>query len=258
MNSAGILSSQNNLCWRWRPPLGERLFPRAGSCDIECSQAAKGVSESQDILVDVFGRIESFFVRLEMYTGVSLTPAMTDKMVQITVETLGVLGTATKEMEESRASEFDLRLTFPGADIGPEKFLKKVAGRTDLEDGLKKLEKLTNEEIAMASARLVKVTDNIDNKVTEVGDDVRAVGEGVQFVKGEVRSVGGEVQVVRRGVQVVEGEVQVVKGDVQAVIGEVQLVSDNVQAVGDKLQTIADGKKSPFKNSPPSSPTFII
>ena len=100
---------------------------------------------------------------------------MTDKMVQITVEILDILATATKEMEQSRASEFNLRLTLLEADIGSEFFLKKVARRTDLRDGLKRLEKLTNEEIAMASARLVKVTDNI-------GDGVKAVDEKLQTI----------------------------------------------------------------------------
>ncbi|KAH9019903.1 hypothetical protein EDB83DRAFT_2320682 [Lactarius deliciosus] len=90
--------------------------------------AAKDVAASQDILVDIFGRIESFFVRLEIYTGVPLTPAMTEKMVHITVEILDILATATKEMKQSRAKNF----------------VMKVAGRTDLEDGLKKLDKLIN------------------------------------------------------------------------------------------------------------------
>jgi phosphate starvation-inducible protein PhoH len=74
----------------------------------ERSQAAKDVAASQDILVDLFGRIESFFRRLEIYTGVPLTPAMTDKMVEITVEVLDILATATKEMKQSRTSEFVL------------------------------------------------------------------------------------------------------------------------------------------------------
>ena len=197
-----------------------------------------------------------------MYTGVSLTPAMTNKMVQITVEILDVLATATKEMGQSRASEFKLRLTLLAANIGSGKFVKKVAGRTDLEDGLKKLETLTNEEIAMAIAQLAKVADNININVTgvsegvrgidekvqvvadevrtvggevrAVGGEVRAVGGEVRAVGGEVRAVGGEVQVVRRNVQAIEGEVQVVKG-------EVLLVIDNVQAVDDQLQAIAEG-----------------
>ena len=131
---------------------------------------------------------------------------MTDKMVEITVEILDILATATKEMKQSRASESNLCLMLLDANIGSEKFLKKVAGLTDLEDGLKKLEKMTNEEIAMASARLVKVTDNIDIKVTGVGEGVRGVDEKVQ-----------------------------------AVTGEVQVVHDNVKAVEDKVQTMAEG-----------------
>ncbi|KAF8264059.1 hypothetical protein EI94DRAFT_1703530 [Lactarius quietus] len=109
--------------------------------------AAKDVAASQDILIDTFGRIESFFVRLEIYTGVPLTPTMTDKMVQITVEVLVSLRPPQRKW--SRAE-------------------RRVVGRTDLEDGLKKLEKLTNEEIAMATVQTLKVAHDIDAKVTEV------------------------------------------------------------------------------------------
>ena len=67
-------------------------------------------------------------MRLETYTDVPLTPEMTDKMVQITVEILDILATATKEMKQSRASEFDLCPTFLEANIGSEKFVKRVVG----------------------------------------------------------------------------------------------------------------------------------
>jgi hypothetical protein len=67
------------------------------------------VEASQDVLIDVFERIENFFRRLEIYTDVPPTPAMTDMMVKIMVEVLDILGTATKEMKESRAS----RSSFP-------------------------------------------------------------------------------------------------------------------------------------------------
>ena len=107
-----------------------------------------------------------------IYTKVQLTPEMTNKMVQITVEILDVLAIATKEMKQSRASEIDLRFRFHDADIVSEKFVKRVIGRTDLEDGMKKLDKLTNEEVAMASAQLLKVAHNIYKKVTGV-DDVK-------------------------------------------------------------------------------------
>ena len=140
-------------------------------------------------------------MRLEIYAGVSLTPAMSDKMVQITVEILNILATATKEMKQGRASEFDLCLTLLEVNIGSEKILKQLAGRTDLEDGLKKLEKLTNEEIAMASVRLLKVTDNIDNKVMGVGEGVRVVDESVQIVRSEVQVVNDNIQTIAEGGQ---------------------------------------------------------
>ncbi|KAH8978162.1 hypothetical protein EDB86DRAFT_3249195 [Lactarius hatsudake] len=64
--------------------------------------AAKDVEASHDLLIDIFERVENFFRRLEIYTHVPPTPAMTDMMVKIMVEVLDILGTATKEMKQSR------------------------------------------------------------------------------------------------------------------------------------------------------------
>ena len=63
------------------------------------------MAASQDLLIDLFGRIEAFFGRLEIYAGIPLTLAMTNKMVEITVEVLDILAIATKEMKQSRTSE---------------------------------------------------------------------------------------------------------------------------------------------------------
>ena len=68
-------------------------------------QAAKGVRASQDALLDIFERIEMFSRRLEVYTEVQATPEMMAIMVEITVEVLSILGIATKEIRQSRASE---------------------------------------------------------------------------------------------------------------------------------------------------------
>ena len=163
------------------------------------------------MLIDIFGRIEGFFGRLEIYTEVPLTPAMTNKMVQITVEILDILAIATKEMKQSRPSEFDLRFKFHEADILSEKFFKRVVGRTDLEDGMRTLDKLTNEEVGMAIAQNLKVTCNIDKNVTEVNEGMRRVDENVK--------------------------------------GGVQLINDNIQAINDNVQTMADGRQRLFESS---------
>jgi len=69
------------------------------------SQAAKDVQKSHETLVDIFGRIESLFRRLDIYTQVPPTTEMMDTMVQIMVEVLTILGIATKDMKDGRISE---------------------------------------------------------------------------------------------------------------------------------------------------------
>ncbi len=68
-------------------------------------QAAKDVRASQDILLDIFERIEMFFRRLEVYTAVEPTTEMMDMMVQITVGVLSIIGIATKELKQGQTSE---------------------------------------------------------------------------------------------------------------------------------------------------------
>jgi hypothetical protein len=63
------------------------------------------VDASQDILIDIFVRIESFFKRLESYTEVRPTDAMTDVIVKIMIEVLSILAIATKEIKQGRSSE---------------------------------------------------------------------------------------------------------------------------------------------------------
>ena len=65
---------------------------------------AKDVSESQDVLVDLFERVENFFKRLETYIEVPPTAAMTDIIVKIVVEILNIFAISTKEIRQGRTS----------------------------------------------------------------------------------------------------------------------------------------------------------
>jgi hypothetical protein len=56
------------------------------------------------MVVDLFVRIEGFFQRLEYYTEVRPTAAMTDIIVKIMIEVLSILAIATKDIKEGRAS----------------------------------------------------------------------------------------------------------------------------------------------------------
>ncbi len=66
---------------------------------------AKDASASRDKLIDIFNRIERFFHRLEIYTSITPTTAMTDIIVEIMVEVLTILAITTKEVKRGRFSE---------------------------------------------------------------------------------------------------------------------------------------------------------
>jgi hypothetical protein len=57
------------------------------------------------VLIDIFVRIEGFFKRLESYTELPPTAAMTDVIVKIMIEVLSILAIATKEVKQGRSSE---------------------------------------------------------------------------------------------------------------------------------------------------------
>ncbi|KAH9165952.1 hypothetical protein EDB89DRAFT_1857819, partial [Lactarius sanguifluus] len=113
--------------------------------------AAKDVEASQDALIDLFERIENFFKRLESYTSVRPTDAMTDIIIKIMIEALNIFVIATKEMRQSRA----------------KRYLKKLIGKKEIEDALKRLDKLT-QEARMAAAEILKLSHIVDDKVTTV------------------------------------------------------------------------------------------
>jgi hypothetical protein len=60
------------------------------------------------MLIRIFIRIETFFTRLQIYTRVPPTPAMTSIMADIMVEVISLLGFATKEIKQRRISELIL------------------------------------------------------------------------------------------------------------------------------------------------------
>ena len=50
---------------------------------IEARQVVKDVNAAQDALIDIFERIENFFKRLETYTEVRPSDAMTNIVVKM-------------------------------------------------------------------------------------------------------------------------------------------------------------------------------
>ena len=86
------------------------LYLFVSELDIEARQAVKDVNAAQDALIDIFERIENFFKRLETYTEVQPSEAMSDIIVKIMVEVLNVFAIATKDIKQGRTSELPIIL----------------------------------------------------------------------------------------------------------------------------------------------------
>jgi hypothetical protein len=88
-----------------------------------------------------------------------------------------------------------------------EKYMKKLIGRTEMEDALKRLDKLTQEEARMAAAEILKVTRTVDKRVEGVADTVVAIDNRVAGVDDRVASVNDRVVSVDERVKVVDDKV---------------------------------------------------
>jgi hypothetical protein len=137
--------------------------------------------------------LEAFFRRLDIYTEVAPNEGMVETITAIMVEMLNFIGIATKEIKQGRTSKRFLYKYVPADKAISEKYLKKLMGKNDIEDALKRLDRLTQEEARMAAAQLLKVTNTIDNRVGEIAHNVLIVDDRVVGVDEHVAGVGERV-----------------------------------------------------------------
>ena len=69
----------------------------------------------------------------------------------------------------------------------------------DLEDALKKLDRLTHEEARMALAEVLRITHSVRDEVKVVDSKVESMGNKVEDVGDKVEDIGDKVQVVIDG-----------------------------------------------------------
>jgi len=139
---------------------------------------------SYEALLNLFERIQFFLQRLNRYTAVPLTPEIILLLGKIMAQILVVLAFSTKEMKERRISMTSHLVFLWVVDYWTEKILKRIVGKTDVEDALQRLDVLTKEENLMTAARNLEVTHRVDVNVTELmrifHDNVEVTKDGVQ------------------------------------------------------------------------------
>jgi archaellum component FlaC len=128
-----------------------------------------------------------------------------------------------------------------------EKYVKKLVGKTEMEDSLKRLDRLTQEEARMAAAENLRLTHAVDKKVegvavTVIAIDNRVTGvdERVAGVDEHVANVIDQVAGVDERVAGVDDRVAGVDDRVADVDGRVAGVDERVAGVVDQVAGVAD------------------
>jgi len=162
------------------------------------SQAVKDVAASHGALLHLFERIHLFLQRLNRYTGMPLTGDMTELLGKIMSQVLSILALSTKKMMDGRMSELDCPLCGSSmANFGAEKILKKLAGRTDIEDAVLQLDMLTKEESLMMVVRNLEVTHRVDGNVEATKVLTEDIDNNVNATKALTEDVGDNVRVTK-------------------------------------------------------------
>jgi hypothetical protein len=134
-------------------------------------QAAKGVIDSYDALVDLLESIEHFLTRLDIYTKIPPTVAMTEMVVKILVELLSALALVTKQIKQGKPS----KSVFGGVlyyvtHCDAEKLVKKLLGEKDVETAVQRLDRLTLDEARVTAAQTLEVVYGLVQNVREAMD----------------------------------------------------------------------------------------
>ena len=148
-----------------------------------------------------------------------LTHESRELLGKIMAQLLSSLALSTKAMTDRRISELIRSLCFSLADYGSEKFLKKLMGRTDVEDALLRLDMLTKEESLMLMARNLEVTHQINGVVHDVDDNVKVTKLLAEDIDDNVKAT-----------KVLTEDIEVLVKDIDDNVKEIQGVARNVDS----------------------------
>ena len=121
--------------------------------------------------------------------------------------------------------------------------MKGLIGKTEIEDALKRLDKLTQEEARMAAAQNLKVTHTVDDRVRGVADAVVAVDNRVAGVDDRVQLTQEEARMAAarnlKATHTVDDRVRGVSDAVVAVDNRVARIDDRVHQIAEEAERLS-------------------
>ncbi|KAI0280610.1 hypothetical protein BGY98DRAFT_311095 [Russula aff. rugulosa BPL654] len=200
-------------------------FPPAGliftGIAVLLSTAA-AVNNRRDTLIIIFERIENVFRRLENYIECPRTAGMINVIVNVMVEVLRILAIATKEIKENRAKTY----------------LKKLVGRTDIEDALLRLENAILEETRMAGAETLKGINMLQDMFQGFDERIKDISQkGTNNAESSARQTANDVDTA----PVIVGIATILPGADKSI----KKVEDNkAHPIQDSVEGVRDGTRN--------------
>ncbi|KAI0288057.1 hypothetical protein BC826DRAFT_721154, partial [Russula brevipes] len=108
---------------------------------ISIWQAVRGDAASHESLIQLFERIRNFLQRLERYIRNLFTDELTELLGKIMAQLLSILALSTKVMMDGRIKNA----------------VRRLAGRTDIEDAVSRLDALTKDENLVVVAKSLEL-----------------------------------------------------------------------------------------------------
>ncbi len=196
---------------------------------------------SHDALIHLFERIHFFLQRLKRYTGMSLTQESRELLGKVMGQLLSILALSTKAITDSRISELTRLLCFSSADYALEKFLKKLAGRKDVEDAVLRLDMLTKEESLMVMARNLEATQQIDSVVHVVDENVKATKMLTEDIDDNVKTTKVLTEDIDDNVKTTKVLTEDIDDNMKATKVLVKDIDDNVKEIQGVARNVDSG-----------------
>ena len=129
--------------------------------------------------------------------------------MNIMAEVLLILAIMTKDIKRGRLSESIPMVELASTYSSSERFFQKLSGRSDIEDALRRLDLLTQEEHRMATTQDLRATHRVDDRVQGVDESLKSVDERIKSVDEKVESVDERVQGIDDRIQGVDEKTDV-------------------------------------------------
>ena len=135
--------------------------------------------------------------------------------------------------------------------MASEKFLKRLVGRTEVEDTLERLDTLTKEETLMAVTKNLEVSHHIDGNVKAVKGTVHNIDGNVEAIKEAICDVSGSIEVTKGlshdvgvGVNAIKDVISNVDGNVKDTKEITESIDGNVKGTKELVENIDDNVKA--------------